>query len=411
VQPSNAPASPVAARGLPSFLIAGFEGADHRNSHGEPVAMLDATGHARDYAADYARVRALGIRVVRESVGWSRAERGGRFDFGCVLRRAEAAKAAGIRVIWTLWHYGLPDGLDFFDDPLVARFAAFAHAAARALHDPSIPAPIFCPVNEISFLAWAVCESSLIHPHRGAPGPESSARGFALKQRLVRAALAGCDAIRDVTPGARMLHIDPLVHIVAPADQPSLAEEASRVRGFQFQAFDMLAGRLAPELGGAPHYLDCVGVNYYHGNQFEIATERRLHWHLRDPRRVPFRALLHEAFTRYRRPLMIAETSHFGAGRDRWLVEIARDVRQAVHEGVPVEGLCLYPITDRPDWERPTHWHHSGLWDRYIARNGTPFRRMHLPYLRALRHVQHGFGDLLPGGTVSARDGLVVFAA
>jgi hypothetical protein len=30
---------------------------------------------------------------------------------------------------------------------------------------------------------------------------------------------------------------------------------------------------------------------------------------------------------------------------------------------VPVEGICLYPILDRPDWHDPDHWHHSGLWD------------------------------------------------
>lgn len=395
-------------------MIAGFEGADHRNSSGTPVAMLDVTGHAKRYRANYAMLRALGIRAVRESVGWSRAEHDGRFDFGCALRRAEAARDAGLTIVWTLWHYGLPDGLDLFHPALTDRFAAFAHAAAAALDDRSLPAPIFCPVNEISFVAWAACESCFMHPHRGAPGRAASARGYALKQRLVHAALAGCDAIRDVIPSARMLHVDPLIHAVAPPDEPSRADEAARTRAFQFQAWDMLTGRLAPELGGAPRYVDYVGVNYYHGNQFEIGTERRLHWHLRDPRRIAFSALLHEAFGRYGRPLVIAETSHFGIGRDRWLVEIAADVRRAMREGVPVAGLCLYPVTDRPDWERPGDWHHSGLWDRVVANDGACFERLHLPYLRALRHVQHAFGDderIDAGDAAHDAYALVVFAA
>ena len=30
---------------------------------------------------------------------------------------------------------------------------------------------------------------------------------------------------------------------------------------------------------------------------------------------------------------------------------------------MPIDGVCLYPIIDRPDWENPMHWHKSGLWD------------------------------------------------
>ena len=30
---------------------------------------------------------------------------------------------------------------------------------------------------------------------------------------------------------------------------------------------------------------------------------------------------------------------------------------------MPVQGLCLYPIIDRPSWHDPNHWHNSGLWD------------------------------------------------
>lgn len=393
--------------------MAGFEAADHRNSRGEPVAMLDLTGHATAHAANYARLAALGIRVVRESIGWSRAERDGRFDFSCALRRAEAARNAGITVIWTLWHYGVPDDVDLLDERIIDRFAAFAHAAAVALRDPSIPQPILCPVNEISFLAWAVCESAFIHPHRGAPGAASSAGGFTLKRRLVRAALAGCDAIRAAMPDARLLHIDPLVHIVAPAGEASRATEAAHARMFQFQAWDMLAGRLEPELGGAPRYVDYIGVNYYHANQFEIGTDRRLHWHLRDPRRMPFRALLQETYARYRRPLLIAETSHFGIGRGRWLADITREVKHAMREGVDIQGLCLYPIVDRPDWEALAHWHHSGLWDRCTGRDGASHARLNLPYLRALRHAQHAFGDHARARSAAVGNtyALIVFAA
>ena len=42
---------------------------------------------------------------------------------------------------------------------------------------------------------------------------------------------------------------------------------------------------------------------------------------------------------------------------------MAEEVQLARELGVPMEGICIYPIIDRPDWDDPTHWHNSGLWD------------------------------------------------
>jgi hypothetical protein len=61
--------------------------------------------------------------------------------------------------------------------------------------------------------------------------------------------------------------------------------------------------------------------------------------------------------------MVLSETSHFGAGRGRWISEVAEEVQQARAMGVPMEGICIYPIIDRPDWDDPNHWHNSGLWD------------------------------------------------
>jgi hypothetical protein len=126
------------------------------------------------------------------------------------------------------------------------------------------------------------------------------------------------------------------------------------------QVWDMLA-----ELG----VLDLIGVNHYHSGQWEVCTEERLHWHERDPRRRAFSELRVEAARRYDRRLIVAETSHFGERRAQWLNEMASEVREAKRAGVPVEGLCLYPIVDRPDWNDEAHWHHSGLFD--VSTDGT----------------------------------------
>ena len=57
------------------------------------------------------------------------------------------------------------------------------------------------------------------------------------------------------------------------------------------------------------------------------------------------------------------------SGGRAWLNEVARECRLAIDRGVPLEGVCLYPILDRFDWEDCTHWHNSGLFD--MQKNGT----------------------------------------
>ena len=152
----------------------------------------------------------------------------------------------------------------------------------------------------------------------------------------------------------------------------------------------MLAGRRDAHLGGAPRYLDIVGVNFYAANEWEVPGGRKLHWDAGsdDPRWLPLNYLLSEVYERYRRPLIIAETSHYGIGRAPWLREIAAESRIAIENGVPLEGVCLYPILDRFDWEDPTHWHNSGLWDMPRDEKGHYRRVLNAEYAAALREAQ-----------------------
>ena len=349
------------------FWLGGFEGADHLNRQGEPLDMVRSTGHLDLLDEDYARAAAHGIGGVRESIGWRLAEPApGRFDLARAVRMAERARHHGLQVLWTLMHYGTPPDLSLLDDALIDRFAQFAGEVARTLAPLHDQPPVYNLVNEIGFLSWVVSESNQIHPYRGDPaqcGESTQASGYEVKRRLVRAVLAGIRAVRQADPRARFLHVEPVVHVVEPPGRPDLAPLAERVAGYQWQVWDLIAGRVEPALGGAPEALDLIGVNHYHSGQWEVATERRLHWHERDPRRRPLAALLQAVWARYRRPMLLAETSHFGIGRAAWLHEVAAEVRHARRAGVPVHGVCLYPLIDRHDWDDATHWHHSGMWD------------------------------------------------
>jgi hypothetical protein len=110
----------------------------------------------------------------------------------------------------------------------------------------------------------------------------------------------------------------------------------------------MLAGRLAPELGGAPDVLDVVGVNYYSNNQREFGGGELA---AGDPRRRSFPAMLAEVHARYGRPVFVAETSIEGDARASWLRHVSEEVRAAIRAGVPVEGICLYPVLSHPGWD------------------------------------------------------------
>ena len=374
--------------GVLPFWIGGYEGADHVNAVGDALDMARDSGHLARLEEDHRRAAQVGLRAVRESIGWRLCEHAdGTIDLERVLRIAHSARRHGLTVLWTLMHYGVPRGASLRDDALIARFERFAREVARTLRRVQGPTGtlVYTPVNEISYLAWAASQRDQLHPPNGATaiGGEDPLRGgYAIKRRLARAALAAVHAMRDVDAQARFMHVEPIVHVAAPADAPELTDEALRVAAWQWQSWDLLCGRLEPELGGSPNAVDLMGFNHYHSSQWELRSERRLAWHLQDPRRRPLGQLLFDAWQRYRKPQLLAETGHVGSGRAAWLHDVAAQVREARTRGVPVQGLCLYPLVDRPDWNTPSRWHRSGLWhvETAGARSGT---RVVEPELRA----------------------------
>lgn len=365
-----------------SFWLAGFESACHINRRGDRLDLMSATQHDAELEADYARVRELGFGAVRESVRWHLVDRGGALDLSTVRSVLEAAARQGMQVLWTLCHYGWPEDVPLLSNEFVERFAQYCAAVARVVKELDREAPFYTPINEISFFSWAAGEVGYMYPFlRG--------RGAELKGHLVRAAAAGIEAIRAVEPRARFIHVDPLIHVVPPLGRPELAEAAAAQRASQFHAWDMLGGRARPELGGGADDLDIVGVNFYHANEWEF-PDQRLRWEdtPRDPRWVPLHRLLREVYQRYRRPIIISETSHFGEGRARWVREVAQEVAIARGAGVPLEGLCIYPIIDRPDWDDPSRWHNSGVWDLCRSADGRLERVPCAEYVEELRAAQ-----------------------
>jgi hypothetical protein len=358
-----------------SFFQAGFECSCQRHWPERRLDLIAATRHDRFVAADYARLRSVDIRTARDGVRWPLVARtGGQYDFASLLPMLRAARAAGLQVIWDLCHYGWPDDLDIFRPAFVRAFARYARATAQVIAAESDGVPFLSPINEISFWAWAGGDVAYFNPH-------ARGRGLELKAQLVRAAIEAIDAIWSVVPGARIVHADPIIRIA-----PLTARRADRLaaaghHAAQYQGWDMLAGMQWPQLGGDPKYLDIIGVNFYPHNQwfFDGPTIRRGH-----PIYRPFRQMLNAVYQRYHRPLFVAETGAEDEARPEWLRYVSREVRAAMAGGVPVAGICLYPILNHPGWDDERHCH-NGLWD---AADEHGERDIYEPLARELRRQQ-----------------------
>jgi beta-glucosidase/6-phospho-beta-glucosidase/beta-galactosidase len=355
---------------FPTFFLSGFECSTfHWKDQGrrDLVAETQHRAHARE---DYDILRSLGIAVAREGIPWPMVDRGGQYDFSAIDPMLEAMNRAQILPIWDLCHYGYPDDTDPFAEDFADRFARYCRAAAEYVI-PRMRGPhFFTPINEITFFAFAGGEWGWIAPRK--QGKENR---FALRLALCRADIAAVRAIREVEPEARMVHIDPLVNVVAPKDRPDL-EEAARHETYDdtFVAWDVLAGKRHPELGGAPEILDIVGVNCYSFGQMEY-REQGPHQAIPpdDDRIVPLCDLLEFVWNRYHRPMIIAETSGLGEGRTAWLKDVMEESMAAVLRGIDIHGICLFPGVDMPDWHNG-EWLRSGICD--LVEEGGDLRRV-----------------------------------
>lgn len=332
------PAPPLAL--LPSTFGGGFECATHRRAHDRArVDVIASSRHDLHAYEDHALLARHGMRWAREGLRWHLVEpEPGRYDFASLDRQLDAAATHGTAAFWDLLHYGWPDFYDVWSPDFPRRFADFSHAAAAHLA-ARLPGPLLItPVNEISYMSWAGGKVGHMNPF----GIE---RGIALRDQLVDIAIAGSDAARAVDPAARLMWAEPIINVVA-ATSDSADQKAARIwRNSQFGALDRLAA-LRPDL------VDIVGVNYYWNNQWTTGAGGQrdtLDWG--DEGYTPFSKLLREVHRRYRRPLLVSETGIEGERRPAWLAYVADEVAIARAVGVPVEGICLYPVMNHPGWD------------------------------------------------------------
>lgn len=353
--------SPSHQNPFKSFLMGGFECADHLNAFGNRVDLFQASGHDHYLEEDYDRLNQIEIQTIREGIRWSFVETIPYcYDWSEVERIIKISQDKNVQVVWDICHFGFPDDLT----PLHPMFARrFSHLCREFVIKYRSLVPdgllIVTPINEVSFLSWLGGDA------RGT-SPYCVGQGWEVKYSMMKAYIEGIEMMKEVDPSIRIMITEPLIGIVTndPANILSLME-AEKKHLEQFQVHDILCGTICPELRGKPEYLDIIGVNYYYNNQWINETHAFLPW-AEEPPHPLFRSLhslVESVFIRYGRPIVISETSHPGEDRAKWICSIAKECISILKSGLPLFGCCFYPIVDRPDWDNLDYWHHSGIFD------------------------------------------------
>jgi hypothetical protein len=368
-----------------SFWMAGFECTDKLNAFGKRVDFLQTTGHLSMLEKDYENLDLFKIKTVREGIRWSQIEKKPYdYDWSTVNLMIECGKQKGIQQIWDICHFGYPDDLTPLHPLFTRRFAALCRAFVRFYRsvDP-VSTLVITPINEVSFISWLggdVCGTA----------PYCKGYGWEVKYALMKAYIAGVEAVKEEDDNVRLLTTEPLVNMVAPIDATEEQLIAAKLQHEnQFQVLEMLCGRMCPELRGQPEYLDILGFNYYYNNQWITGTYQFLPWmnDFNDPRWAPLSDLLNNVYKRYNCPFVITETSHPGEHRPLWIDFIANECAVLLSQKIPLWGICWYPIIDRPDWDHFHPWHQSGIWDVLLDED-IPIRSLHQPSAQALLRAQ-----------------------
>ncbi len=271
-----------------------------------------------------------------------------QYNWTDVEKMLLAGKDNGIQQIWDLCHFGFPDDLTPLHPMFARRFAALCRAFVKFYRSVNpTDVLIVTPFNEVSFLSWLGGDVS-------GTAPYCQRFGWEVKYAIMRAYIEGIEAMKEEDSNVRIMSTEPLVNMVAPFDAtPEQLKQAEQQHEDQFQVFDMLSGRICPELRGKPEYLDIIGCNYYYNNQWVSGTCEFLPWRNleQDPRWIPLSKLIEQLYRRYGSPIVLSETSHPQEDRPLWIEFIGNQCIEALLNEIPLWGICWYPVIDRPDWD------------------------------------------------------------
>ncbi len=328
----------------------------------------ELVGHYAHWREDLALARKVGARAIRWGVPWYRVQPAREvFDWSWTDQVIPyLVNELGIVPIVDLMHYGCPFWLEReFDNPDYPRaVAAYAAAFARRYRDL---VHWYTPLNE-PFINALMCGK------RGEWPPYLSGdSGFVrVMLQLARGIIETVNALKQSAPGARMVHVEAtgLRRIL----QDELRELALLEQHRGYLSYDLITGQITREhplfqwllehgagaqeleqLARGKIALDAIGLNFYpqwSTRQIHLDAQGRLKYRLVEKDGAGFSELLQDFYTRYQVPMIVTETSAFGANRlrARWLAASVAAIKNLRAGGVPIHGYTWFPLFTMYKW-------------------------------------------------------------
>ena len=342
--------------------------------------QLAMSGHYTR-ASDLDRIAALGIRTLRYPLLWERAAPGAPdcFDWRFADERLPRLRSLGITPIAGLVHHGCgPDRAGLITDAFVHGLARYAGEVARRF--PWLK--YYTPVNEPLTTARFCGLYGIWHPH--GRDDRSFARILVNESRAIVLAMR---AIREVNPGAKLVHTEDLGTIYSTGH---LAYQAAFENCRRWLAWDLLCGFVgrthpmhgylrasgisAAELAwfvDNPCPPDIIGIDHYvtsdrfldenvtrypacarGGNGREVYVDVEAVRVLERPGTSLRHAIL-DCWRRYGIRIALTEV-HIGCSEDeqvRWLDEAWNTCTQLAASGVDIIALTSWAMLGSHDWD------------------------------------------------------------
>lgn len=327
---------------------------------------LEETQHYRWWASDLARLRDVGITLIRYGIPWHRVNpRPHEYDWSWTDQAVDLMGLLGITPIVDLFHYGTPVWIESgIMNPIFGEMQGW-YAKAFATRYPHLL--YYTPTNEPYIEATFGAEWGIWYPFLRGDG--NAVRAIKnVTEGLSRAMIE----IRRVQPQALMMIADTCeyYHSVEGAFQ----EEADFRTQRRFLVHDLYQGLVKRDhpmwdymvrhgvadweldwFVDNPVRLDILGLDYYthsehqlrRGPNGERIDETAQHQH-------GWAEMAHQYSSRYGgMPVILAETNVGGPVEDRiaWFEHLITQTRQARAAGIPIAGLTYYGAIDHVDWD------------------------------------------------------------
>ena len=321
--------------------------------------IVETTGHDVCWRQDLELLASAGVRRLRYPVRWHRVEaEEGTFDWSGTDRVLGFLRDRGFRPIVDLVHHtSYPRWLaGGFADP---RFGAayLRYAEAFALRYPWVAE--YTLFNEPFSTLFLSGHEGVWPPYqRGLPN-------FVGQILNVLPAVAqASDLFAGLLPHARHVWVDTCEHHTGSgAAGAAYAAMANERRFLVIDAFlgrgydrDGAWGAALKEAGGerllelAPGRIDVLGLDYYAHCQWHFGPGGGV---VPTPDPLPLAEQIRLYWQRYKLPCLLAETNIRGYASDRatWFKYVLEQCELARSSGVPLEGMCWFPIIDSTDWD------------------------------------------------------------